>query len=214
MRSLKPDTPWVLMEQASGALNWRPSNAPKAPGQMAALSMQAVARGADGVLFFQWRQSRSGSEKFHSAMLPQAGTRTRTWREITALGQTLAALPELPAGSRDAAVAVVFDWQNWWAIDNPDHPATLDYLSLVQGWYSAAHRAHVQVDFVRAGDDLSGYRVVLAPHLYLLTAPDAANLVGFARDGGHLLVTAFSDVVDENDRFREGGFLTQLGETL
>ncbi|SDR86416.1 beta-galactosidase [Microterricola viridarii] len=214
MRSFNPDVPWILMEQATNALNWRQTNAPKAPGQMAAVSMQAVARGADGVMFFQWRQSRSGSEKFHSAMLPQAGTRTRTWREVTALGAELAALPELPRGSRDARVAIVFDWQNWWAIGNPDHPVVLDYPSLVQDWYAAIHRLHVQVDIVQPGSDLEGYRVVIAPQLYLLTADDAANLLAFAASGGHLLVTAFSDVVDENDAFREGGYLTQLGGAL
>jgi beta-galactosidase len=214
MRSFKPDVPWILMEQASNALNWRPTNAPKAPGQMAALSMQAVARGADGIMFFQWRQSRAGSEKFHSAMLPQAGTRTRTWREITALGAELAALPALPVGSRDARVAIVLDWHNWWALENPDHPVVLDYLALVQRWHAAIHRLHVQVDFVRPTSDLAGYAVVVAPQLYLLEAEGAANLVAFAESGGHLLVTAFSDIVDENDAFRDGGYLTQLGPAL
>jgi beta-galactosidase len=217
MRSLKPDVPWLLMEQSSNALNWRPTNAPKAPGQMAALSMQAVARGADAVLFFQWRQSRAGAEKFHSAMLPHAGTGTRTWREITGLGAELAGLPELPAGARDARVAVVLDWENWWALENPDHPVVLDYLELVQRWYAALHRQHVQVDLVPASvlsADLAGYALVLAPQLYLLRADAAATLTAYVHDGGHLLVTAFSDVVDECDRFRDGGFLTQLGPLL
>jgi beta-galactosidase len=217
MRSLKPDVPWLLMEQSSNALNWRPTNAPKAPGQMAALSMQAVARGADAVLFFQWRQSRAGAEKFHSAMLPHAGTGTRTWREITDLGAELRGLPELPTGARDARVAIVFDWQNWWAIENPDHPAVLDYVGLVQGWYTALHRAHVQVDLVPASVDhtgLAGYSLVIAPQLYLLPAAAATTLTAFVHAGGHLLVTAFSDIVDECDRFRPGGFLTQLGPVL
>ena len=89
MRSLDGGKPWMLMEQATNAVNWRRANAAKAPGQMAALSMQAVTRGATGVMFFQWRQSRSGSEKFHSAMLPHAGTETRTWQEVVRLGAEL-----------------------------------------------------------------------------------------------------------------------------
>jgi beta-galactosidase len=214
MRSLKPEVPWLLLEQSSNALNWRPTNAPKAPGQMQALSAQAIARGADGILFFQWRQSRSGSEKFHSAMLPHAGTDTRTWREVTALGAELAALPPLPAGSRDARVGLVFDWENWWAIKNPDHPVILDYFAILQDWYAAIHRQHVQVDFVLPTSDLAGYDVVVAPELYLLRAAGAANLTAFVEAGGHLLVTSFSDVVDENDAFRPGGYLTQLGPLL
>lgn len=213
MRSLKPGVPWILMEQASNALNWRPTNAPKAPGQMAALSMQAVARGADGVLFFQWRQGKAGAEKFHSAMLPHAGTRTRTWREIVGLGAELAALPDLPV-AETARVAIVLDWQNWWAIQSPDHPVVLDYIELVRGWYNALHEHHVEINFVHPESALDAYAAVFAPQLYLLTEAGASNLAAFAAKGGQLLVGAFSDVVDENDRFRPGGYLTQLAPTL
>lgn len=212
VRSLKPDVPWLLMEQATNALNWRPANAPKAPGQMAALSAQAVGRGADGILFFQWRQSRAGAEKFHSAMLPHAGTDTRTWREAVALGADLAALPPLPAGARDARVALVFDWENWWAVEASDHPQNgLDYLAVIQRWYRALHRRHVQVDIVPAARVGEGYDVAIAPLLYLVREADAAALVSFVETGGHLLAGPFTDVVDEFDRFRDGGFATQLG---
>jgi beta-galactosidase len=213
VRSLKPEVPWILMEQATNALNWRPSNAPKAPGQMAALSAQAIGRGADGILFFQWRQSRAGAEKFHSAMLPHSGTNTRTWREVTALGEQLAALPALPAGARDAKVALVFDWENWWAVEASDHPLNeLDYLAVVQRWYRALHRRHVQVDIVSPERVDGQYALAIAPLLYLLREEGAAALTDFVEGGGHLLAGPFTDVVDEADRFRDGGFLTQLGE--
>lgn len=219
MRSLKPGVPWLLMEQATSAVSWRPSNAPKAPGQMAALSMQAVGRGADAVLFFQWRQSRRGSEKFHSAMVPQAGTGTRIWREVVELGRTLQGLPELsqttggPTGS-GARVALVLDWENWWAIRNPDHPVALDLLELVQRWYTALHRQNIAVDLVLPGADLAPYAVVVLAHSYLLTSGSAANLSAFVERGGHLLVTPFSDVVDEDDAFRDGGFQVGLRDAL
>ncbi|WP_111766965.1 beta-galactosidase [Nakamurella deserti] len=214
MRSLKPGVPWILTEQATSAVNWRPSNAPKAPGQMAALSMQAVARGADGIMFFQWRQSRRGSEKFHSAMLPHAGRQTRTWREVTELGSVLAALPTLPAGPSGARVALIFDWENWWAIGNPDHPVRLDYAHLVQRWYSALHRQHVSVDIRGPEEDLSGYGLVVVPQLYLVSDAAAANLNRYVADGGHLFVSSFTDVVDSDDAFRDGGFTTVLGPIL
>lgn len=230
VRSLKPEVPWLLMEQATNALNWRPSNAPKAPGQMAALSAQAIGRGADGILFFQWRQSKGGAEKFHSAMLPHAGTGTRTWREVVDLGAKLAALPELPwptpgAGAAgtgadtgpatDARVALVFDWENWWAVEASDHPLNrLDHVALVQRWYRALHRRHVQVDLVRPEQVDGRYALAIAPSLYLLREAGAAALTAFVEGGGHLLAGPFTDVVDEHDRFRDGGFLTQLGGLL
>ncbi|MGY1551274.1 beta-galactosidase [Microbacterium sp. A588] len=216
MRSLKPGVPWILMEQATNAVNWRPANAPKAPGQMAALSAQAIGRGADSIMFFQWRQSQAGAEKFHSAMLPHAGTGTRTWREVTSFGKALADLPELPSSpTGDARVALVLDWDNWWAVEASDHPQNrLDYLAVVQRWYRALHRRHVQVDIVPPEHVDDRYRLVIAPALYLLRESGAQALTDFVESGGHLIAGPFTDVVDECDRFRDGGYLTQLGGIL
>ncbi len=214
MRSLKPGRPWILMEQAPNAVNWRPNNAPKAPGQMAALSVQAVARGADAVQFFQWRQAKAGAEKFHSAMLPHSGPESRTYREVERLGADLAEMTGLPAPGGESRVAIVLDWDTWWAIDQSDHPAQFDYLEHLQGWHSAFHELNVQVDLVRPGGPFDDYSLVVTPSLYLLRDADATALRDHVAGGGRLLVTAFSDVVDENDHFLPGGFTTRLGPAL
>ncbi|WP_335988330.1 beta-galactosidase [Glycomyces sp. MUSA5-2] len=212
MRSLKPDRPWLLMEQAPNAVQWRPNNAAKAPGQMAAWSEQAAARGAAGILYFQWRQSRSGAEKFHSAMLPHSGKRSRTWKEIAALGAALEGRET--AAPPPGEVAIVFDWENRWALDQPDLPADIDYQAEAFAWYAALHERHVQVSFVRAAHDLSGFRLVIAPALYLLTEEGAASLKRYVDNGGVLVTTAFTDIVDEHDRFRPGGYSTRLADLL
>lgn len=214
MRSLKPGVPWLLMEQATDAVNWRRTNVSKQPGQLAAETAQSIGRGADGIFYFQWRQSRAGAEKFHSAMLPHAGTRARTWQEASALGGQLSALPELPTPGEDARVALVFDWENWWAIENPDHPTTLDYLALVREWYGALYRRGVMVDIVPPEQVSDRYSLVVAPFAYLLRNEGAAALYRFVSEGGVLLAGPFTDIVDANDRFRDGGFLTQLGPLL
>ncbi|MDY0908445.1 beta-galactosidase [Microbacterium sp. CFBP9034] len=214
VRSLKPGVPWILMEQATDAVNWRPSNPGKRPGVLAAETAQSIARGADGIMFFQWRQSRAGSEKFHSAMLPHAGTDTTTWRSVTDLGARLAALPALPAPGRDARVALVFDWENWWAVEERDHPVEIDYLALVLDWYGALHSRGLMVDIVPPEKVDDGYDLVLAPALYLLRDEGAASLTRFVEQGGTLLTGPFSDIVDSHDQFRSGGFLTQLGPVL
>jgi beta-galactosidase len=165
-------------------------------------------------------------------MLPQAGVETRTWREVVELGRVLGALPGLSAESASvptggsaggsaagptgsgARIALVLDWENWWAIGNPDHPVVLDLLELVQRWYSALHRQNLAVDLVLPTADLAAYDLVLLAHSYLLTDAAAENLTAFVERGGRLLVTAFSDVVDEDDAFREGGFQVGLREVL
>lgn len=212
MRSLKPGQPWILWEQAPNAVQWRPNNAPKRPRQMAAWSEQSVARGAEGVMYFQWRQVPFGQEKFHSAMVPQSGAKSRTWHEIVALGRELEgrALAEPARGD----VAIVFDWDNWWALTQVDLPSDVDYKAEVFGWYKVLHARNLQSSFVRAEHDLSGFKLVVAPALYLLTAEGAASLRRFVEGGGTLVTTAFTDVVDENDHFRPGGYGTQLADVL
>lgn len=209
MRSLKPGVPWILMEQATNGLSWRPNNAQKRPGQMAAWSEAALARGAGGIMFFQWRQSVSGAERFHSAMVPHAGTQTRTWREISTLGRDLA--QRTPVATTPAEVAIVLDWPNRWAIEQWNHPVIFDHIPLVRRWYDALHATHVQTDFVRATDDLSRYRVVVAPALYLLSDEAARAITAFVDGGGVLVTTPYSDIVDEQDRFKPGGYTTRLG---
>ncbi len=211
MRSLGGGKPWLLMEQAPSAVNWREHNASKRPGQMAAWSMQAVGRGADGICFFQWRQARHNFEKYHSAMLPHGGTGTRTFEEVCALGRDLAALPEL-GESHDARIAMVFEYDGLWALQTQGLPtAALSYVELCLGWYGALHAQHHQVDMVQTTSDLGAYDLVIAPSLYLLTEAGAANLLGFAERGGTLVTGAFSDIVDELDAVRIGGYGTLLG---
>jgi beta-galactosidase len=214
MRSLGGGAPWLLMEQAPGAVNWRHSNAPKRDGEMRAYSMQAVARGADGVMFFQWRQSIAGAERFHSGMVPHAGTETRIWRSIVGLGAELATLGAVVGERVASSVAIVFEWDSWWSIEQPALPASLSYLDGVFAWYRQLWARNVVVDFVRATDDLSAYSVVIVPSLFSASSASLDNLADVARRGAQLVVTFQTGIVDENSRITEGGYLGSLRDVL
>lgn len=221
MRSLGGGAPWLLMEQSTSAVNWRQRNAAKTPGQMRAWSYQAVARGADGILFFQWRQSAAGSEKFHSGLVPHAGTDTRIWREVEQLGRELAGLSDRVGeaaieGSRvPSSVAVALDWDSWWAIEQPASPTVVSYLQTLFAWHHALTSLGIAVDFVRADDDLSGYRVVVVPAHFVATDEQLDNLANFAESGGALVVGFGTAVTDEHLRIRLGGYLGErLRQTL
>ncbi|HEY3685866.1 MAG TPA: beta-galactosidase [Streptosporangiaceae bacterium] len=206
MRSLKGGAPWMLIEQAPSAVNWRQVNRPKAPGRMRLGSWQAVAHGADAVLFFQWRASRGGAEKFHSAMVPHAGPDSRTFSEVRELGRELADHAGL-AGSRvRARAALVLDWPSWWALEQPSHPSTrLRQMEAALSHYTPLWRANITCDVVHPEADLTPYALVILPNLYLLDEGAAANLTRFTESGGHLLASFFTAVADKNDRIHPGG---------
>ncbi|MBB4920051.1 beta-galactosidase [Streptosporangium saharense] len=203
MRSLRRQ-PWILLEQASSAVSWREVNVPKPPGMMRLHSLQAVAHGADGAMFFQWRQAKYGPEKFHSALLPHGGTASRGWRDTLALGADLRRLAEVAGTPTEAHVALVLDWDSWWGLEAPESMPSnrLRLKELLQAWYGPLHASGVAVDLVPPLGDLSGYRVVIAPNLYMCTEEQAAWLEAFP---GHLVVGPFSGVVDPDDQVHEGG---------
>ena len=207
VRSLKGGQPWLLMEQAASHVNWRRRNPPKRPGVMRLGSYQALARGANGVMFFQWRASKAGSEKFHSAMVPHVGTESRTWREVKALGAELQRLQPVLESRFQSEVAILFDWENWWALEAGDKPShDLNLLPRVTQIYSELYRRGIGVDFAHPEADLTQYRLVIAPHLYLVSDRAVENLEAYAAGGGALWMNFFSGIVDSNDHIRLGGY--------
>jgi len=215
MRSLGGGAPWLLMEQAVSAVNWREHNVPKTPERMRLESLQAVAHGADGVCFFQWRASRAGAERFHSAMLPHAGADTEVHRGVVRLGADLARLRSVVGGRSRASVAIAFDWSSWWAAEGEAGPTRrLRVVEEVRRWHRSLWERGVAVDLVRPGDAIEGYDLVLAPSLYLLDEPDAANLRTFVTGGGTLVLGPFSDVATRDAHVRPGRFPVQLADLV
>jgi beta-galactosidase len=207
--------PWLLMEHSTGAVNWQPVNRAKSPGELRRNALAHVARGADGIAYFQWRAARAGAEQWHSAMLPHAGTDSRIWQDVVQLGADLRALAEVRGSTGTARAAIVWDWDARWALELPSQPSEkVRHLELVRSWYEPLWRAGVAVDFVRPDADLSSYRLVLAPSLYLVDDAGAANLTSFAERGGTLAIGFHSGAVDENCHVRLGGYPGAFREAL
>ena len=206
VRSLDKGKPWLVMEQASSRVNWREHNGVKVPGAMRGLTYQAIARGAEGVLFFQWRASRAGAEKFHSAMVPHAGSSSRVFAEVAALGRELQRIGQFSTPVA-AEVAIVTSWPNWWALEEPGKPANDLRLSDQLAWmYGPLFRGGVGVDFCHPGEPLEKYEAVLVPSLYLLSEAEGENLVAYVERGGTALISFWSGIVDECDRVYLGPY--------
>lgn len=203
MRGLKDGAPFWLMEQTPTVTASRDVNPVRRPGIMRLWSWQAVAHGADSVLFFQMRASRGACEMTHGAVLDHSGRRdTRAFREVAGLGAELEKVGGALLGARTPArTALLVDWDSWWAVEMADGPNRLvRYLPTVFAWGRALWEAGAQVDVVPVTADLSGYDVVAAPLLHLVKGDLPERLAAVAARGGTVVTGYLSGRVDEDDR--------------
>jgi len=214
-RGLAAGNPWLLMEHSPSAVNWQPVNPAKSPGQLLRNSLAHVAHGAETLGFFQWRASAAGAEKFHSALVPHAGIDTRLWRDVVHLGEVCARLGEVVGSRVEADVAVLWDYEAGWACDQPSHPSQLlQYGDDAHAVHAALLNRGITADVVHPSSDLTGYRVVVVPTLYLMRDEAAAAVAQAAAGGAQVLVTFFSGIVDESDHIRLGGYPGALRDLL
>ncbi|GGH86009.1 beta-galactosidase [Pullulanibacillus pueri] len=217
MRGLKSGQPFMLMEQTPSQQNWQPYNSLKRPGVMRLWSYQAVAHGADTVLFFQLRRSVGACEKYHGAVIEHVGhEHTRVFREVSELGGELQRLSDHLLDSRlQSKVAIVFDWENRWAIDLSSGPSVaLNYVNEVHKYYDALYHLNIQTDMIGVEEDLSQYDVVIAPVLYMIKPGYAEKIESFVKNGGTFVTTFFSGIVNENDLVTLGGYPGELRKVL
>jgi beta-galactosidase len=206
-RGVAGGAPWLLMETSPGAVNWQPRNIARRPGELLRSAVQHVARGADGILFFQWRASRAGAEKYHAGLLPHAGTDSRVWRESVELRRVLDAVAEVEGSVVRNKVAILFDWHAWWACELDSHPSTdVVYLDRAHALHRSLTDAGVGVDFAHPEADLTDYLLVVVPTLYSVTDAAVERLRTAVGAGTTALITYFSGIVDENDHVRLGGY--------
>ncbi|OAX49656.1 beta-galactosidase [Paenibacillus sp. AD87] len=217
MRGLMDGQPFMLMEQTPSQQNWQPYNSLKRPGVMRLWSYQSVAHGADTIMFFQLRRSVGACEKYHGAVIEHVGhEHTRVFREVAELGKELQLLGDKTLDATvDAKVAIVFDWDNWWAIEKSSGPTVaLNYVDQIHKYYAAFFRRNIQVDIVSVDTDISKYDIVLAPVLYMVKPGFAAKLEKFVEAGGTFLTTFFSGIVNESDIVTTGGYPGELRKLL
>jgi beta-galactosidase len=206
-RGIAGGRPWMLMEHSTSAVNWQPVNRAKAPGEMTRDSLAHVARGADTVGFFQFRQSRAGAEKFHSALVPHAGRDSARFREVASLGALAGRLGELVGSTVEARVAILWDYQSNWAMTGPAMPSNAFHPADVPRTVHRLLRDRgISADIVHPGSDLTTYQVVVVPTLYSVTDAHAAAIADAATRGAQVVVTFFSGISDEHDHVRLGGY--------
>ena len=208
-RCLKGGKPFMLMESVPSATNWVQSAKVKRPGMHALSSLQAVAHGSDTVQYFQWRKSRGSSEKFHGAVVDHVGhEHTRVFRDVADLGVKLEKLRDVVGTTVRPDVAIIYDWENLWAMNDAQGPRRGDkgYLDVCKRHYRAFWERGIPVDVIDMEQDLSRYKLVIAPMLYMVRPGVDERIAAFTAAGGTFVATYWSGIVDENDLVFLGGW--------
>ena len=204
MRSYK-DQPFLLIESTPSQVNWKPVNKVKRPGMHLLSSMQAVAHGSQSVMYFQWRKGRGGAEMFHGAVVDHDGRGdTRVFKDVTQVGEALERLQPIYDQPRaKAEVCVIFDWGSRWAVDfaQTGQNHHMRYFDTINMHYRSLWEQGISVDFrdMRACTDLSDYKLVIAPMLFMFRNDFGARLRAYVEGGGTLLTTYHSGIVDDDD---------------
>ena len=201
IRSIKKK-PFLLMESCPTATSWQPVSKLKKPGMNHLSSLQAIAHGSDSVLYFQLRQSRGSTEKFHGAVIDHnGGDDTRAFQEIIRIGDTLESIKELAGSKVRSDVGIIFDWENMWAMEDSDGPrnAGMYYKESVLKSYTAFRKLGLNVDVIDMEQEFSDYTIMVLPMLYMFRAGVEDKIRTFVEQGGTLIMTYWSGVVDEND---------------
>ncbi|MDF3130335.1 beta-galactosidase [Kiritimatiellaeota bacterium B1221] len=210
-RSMKQGKPWMLIESCPDAPQWQGTARLKRPGVYRNEMLQAVAHGADAIMYFQWRKGRGGSEKFHGAVVDHEGSEnTRVFKQVSELGSTLQKLAPIVGTSTKSEVAVIMDWDSRWALECSQGPLIIkgenQYLTPILKSHRGFWENGVSTDVLESLGDFSGYRMVIAPQLYLLKPGVAERLRRFVEDGGTLVLTYLSGVVGESNLCLREGF--------
>jgi beta-galactosidase len=216
-RSIKGGKPFLLMESTPSLTNWQSVSKLKKPGMHLLSSIQAVAHGSDSVQYFQWRKSRGSSEKFHGAVVDHCGhEHTRVFKDVAELGDSLEQLSEIIGTTVEPEVAIIFDWENRWAIKDSQGPRNcgVKYEETVIAHYEPFWRKGISVDVIDMDCDFSKYKLLIAPMLYMVRPGVAERIENFVKAGGTLITTYWSGIVDENDLCFLGGFPGPLRKVL
>ncbi|KYD15151.1 beta-galactosidase [Caldibacillus debilis] len=215
-RSLKQQ-PFILMESTPSGVNWQNVNKAKRPGMHILSSLQMIAHGSDSVMYFQWRKSRGSAEKFHGAVVDHDNrSDNRVFKEVAKLGEILEKIGKITGSNRQSEVGILYDWENNWALNDAQGFAmeTKRYPQTLQEHYRFFWERDIPVDVITKEKDFSRYKLLIVPMLYLASGETLGKLKEYVKNGGTLVMTYLSGLVDENDLVYLGGWPKELQEVF
>ncbi|MFA9464897.1 MAG: beta-galactosidase [Velocimicrobium sp.] len=199
LRSYKKKPFWV-MEQQSGPCGWSKLGPAPTPGKLRMWTYQAVANGADTVVYFRWRACPFGTEQYWHGILNHDGKPNRRYEEISALGKEMEQISQSVGTLMPTAkVAIIKSFDCEWSHSIHEHVENFQYDNVLLSYYKPFYEMGIAVDFVEPGEDLERYELVLAPALIMITKEEKVNLENYVKKGGNLLLSYRSGIKDETN---------------
>jgi beta-galactosidase len=195
VRGLKQQPFWV-MEQQAGQINWTPYNPPVPPGQVRLWTYQALAHGAENVIYFRWRACRYGQEQYHSGLLKHDTSPAQGFYEAQQVARELA---QRKIRRAPAAVALLISYDDFWTTQVEPHTAQFDYWRMARAIYRDFWQRGINVDVIRRGSEISQYQHVIPVAPLLIDDAEARRWRGFVEEGGRLTLTIRSFVKDQEN---------------
>jgi len=213
IRGFKRQNLWV-METQPGSVNWSPLNNSLNKGEVRAMAWHAVGRGADAVLYWQWRSALNGQEQYHGTLVGPDGAAVPVLEEVSQLGAEFAKAEAAFRGTSVVSqVAILHDHDSRWAVEWQKHNSNYDQLGILKSYYRALRKTAQSIDIVSPYVDLQGYKLVVAPSLNVIPEALANHLAEYVRGGGHLVLGPRAGMKDEYNSLltqRQPGFLVPV----
>jgi beta-galactosidase len=188
MRGFKPNHPFWVMEQQCGNINWSTYNTGIRPGTVRLWTWQALASGAEAVLYFRWRAGLYAQEQFHSGLLRHDASPAVGYTDLEAMIAERSLMSEISAAAHEAQIAFLLDYDALWAVQIQPHNRDFDYMRHLFVYYRALQRLGLPADVLSVNADFSRYQIVIVPTAILASEQTATSLKTFAEAGGTVLL--------------------------
>ncbi len=180
--------PFWIMEQGVGHINWGAVNHLIRPGTPRLWVWHAVALGAEAVVYFRERAAWYAQEQYHSGLQHHDGSPDVGYFDQQRLWAERERLDALTAEPPRAEAALLWSYDDLWALQLQPHTQAFSYLRHLFVYYRALQRLGVPVDVVPPSASLTDYKLLIAPTVHLGDPALAARLEAFVEQGGVLVM--------------------------
>lgn len=192
---------FVVMEEQAGPAGWDIVGQTPRPNQLRLWTYQAIAHGAEGIMYFRFRTALSGMEQYWYGVLDHDGVPRRRFYELKKTGGELQKLEEYIVNAENKYDAIVVkSYVNSWGHDIKRHAKNYNYENHLYDFY----RANVDLNITTAVSkgNYDKYKAVYMPAYNIIKDSEMDEIKSYVDNGGTLVLTFRSGTRDEYNRIR------------